>query len=390
MKTLAYVLVIFLICYFSAAAQFDHLLNKAQDKIEKKIDDAIDNSDQKTESKTSENKTEAENTSKDSISTKAYQNYDFVPGDKIIFEDNFADDVSGEFPTHWDLISGQAQVNNFRGENIFALTEGNYASVIPLMTTDNYLANDTFSIEFDFYTQPGAYNKVGVQFWNPQNQEQENSITDQEQSSVFVGYDCTTKGLSGTYPEDQESFENNKWHHVAIARKGHQLKVYEDQYRVLNIPVFKGETYAVNFVGIGDQDKPIMLRNVRIAQGGTFNDTKRIVSESRIIVHGILFDTDKATIKPESMGSINQIFTVLKNNPQIKYEIDGYTDNVGDTKHNLELSQKRADAVKTQLINMGIDSSRLKSKGFGDTKPISDNSTPEGRANNRRVEFIRL
>ncbi|HRN26404.1 MAG: OmpA family protein [Ignavibacteriaceae bacterium] len=394
MKTFAFAIVIFLICRFSASADFgDPIINvkdKAQEKVEKKIDDAMDKSANKNESLVSENKTDVENTSKDSMSTKSYQNYDFVPGDKIIFEDNFADDVSGEFPSHWNLISGQAQVNNFRGENIFALTEGNYASVIPLMKTDTYLVSDTFTVEFDFYTQPGAYNKVGIQFWNPQNEEQRNSITDEDQSSVFVGYDCTNKDLLGRYPEDQESFENNKWHHVAIARKGRQLKIYEDQYRILNIPVFKGETYAVNFVGIGDPDKPIMIRNVRIAQGGDFNDTKRIVQESRIIVHGILFDTDKATLKPESMGSINQIYNVMKDNPQIKYEIDGYTDNTGNAKHNLELSQNRADAVKTQLVNMGIDSSRLTTKGYGDTKPISDNSTPEGRANNRRVEFIRI
>jgi outer membrane protein OmpA-like peptidoglycan-associated protein len=172
--------------------------------------------------------------------------------------------------------------------------------------------------------------------------------------------------------------------------KGNQLKIYEDQYRILNVPVFKGNTYAVNFVGIGDKDKPIMLRNVRIAQGGNFNDTKRIVSESRIITHGILFDVDKAVIKPESMGAINQIFRVLKQNPDIKYEIDGHTDNTGNSKHNLELSQQRADAVKTQLVSMGIDSSRLTTKGYGDTEPISDNSTPEGKANNRRVEFIKM
>jgi outer membrane protein OmpA-like peptidoglycan-associated protein len=135
-----------------------------------------------------------------------------------------------------------------------------------------------------------------------------------------------------------------------------------------------------------------MLKNIRIAQGGSFNDTKRILSEpkSRIVTHGILFDVDKATIKPQSMGTINQIFQFLKDDPSLKFEIDGHTDNTGESQHNLQLSQQRADAVKDQMVSMGIESSRLTTKGFGDSKPIADNSSPEGKANNRRVEFVKF
>jgi OOP family OmpA-OmpF porin len=77
-------------------------------------------------------------------------------------------------------------------------------------------------------------------------------------------------------------------------------------------------------------------------------------------------------------------------NPDLHFEIDGHTDNSGAAPHNLQLSQQRADAVKTQLITMGVDSARLTTKGLGDTKPISDNATQEGKANNRRVEFVRV
>lgn len=374
-------------------AQFDDLINKVKDKA---IEDAEKK--EKDKDKTANDEKKQENNNDNNAprktdqppNTKAYQNYDFVPGNRIIFEDNFSDDQSGEFPSHWDLLSGQAQVSTFQGEKIFALTEGNYVSVVPLMKTDNYLASDTFSVEFDFYTQPGAYNQVGLRLWNPKNIQQQEDAGGDDRGAVFVGNSCSSNGLSGSYPG--ESFNNNKWHHVAVARKGNQLKVYEDQYRILNVPVFKGKTYALNFVGIGEQEKPIMLKNIRISQGDSFNDTKRVLSEpkSRIITHGILFDIDKSTIKPQSMGTINEIFQFLGDDPSLKFEIDGHTDNTGDSQHNLQLSQQRADAVKVQLISMGIEPSRLTSKGFGDSKPIADNSSPEGKANNRRVEFVKF
>jgi OOP family OmpA-OmpF porin len=372
-------------------AQFGDLINKAKDKaIEealKKDKDKTATGDKKQESN---NNNTAPGKTDQPPNTKAYQNYDFVPGDRIIFEDNFSDDQSGEFPSHWDLLQGQAQVSTYQGEKIFALTEGNYVSVVPLMKTDNYLASDTFSVEFDFYTQPGAWNQVGIRLWDPKNNQQGQDAGGDDYGAVFVGNSCRSNGLSGSYPE--ESFDKNRWHHIAVARKGNQLKVYEDQYRVLNVPVFKGKSYALNFVGIGDQDKPIMLKNIRIAQGGSFNDTKRILSEpkSRIITHGILFDIDKATIKPQSMGTINEIYQFLKDDPSLKFEIEGHTDNTGESQHNLQLSQQRADAVKVQLVSLGIDTSRLNTKGFGDSKPIADNSSPEGKANNRRVEFVKF
>ncbi len=101
----------------------------------------------------------------------------------------------------------------------------------------------------------------------------------------------------------------------------------------------------------------------------------------------ILFDTDKYEIKPDSLNELNESVTVLEKNPSMKIIIQGYTDNVGSAQYNKILSQKRAEAVKLYLVAHGIDAGRLSTVGFGFSKPVATNKTPQGRALNRRVEL---
>ena len=210
---------------------------------------------------------------------------------------------------------------------------------------------------------------------------------------VQVGYVNSDGGegsLTGNYPTEMrgEAFKD-KWHHVAIAYKNKQIKVYIDQVRATVVPNSNIDVSAIGVGGIGSNDGPLILSNVRIAEGAGMNMLGKKFTDTKIVTHGINFDVNKAIIKPESMGTLNSIVQILKDNPDIKFEIGGHTDSDGDDALNLKLSQARADAVRTQLISMGIDASRLTAKGFGKTKPISDNTTPEGKANNRRVEFVK-
>jgi outer membrane protein OmpA-like peptidoglycan-associated protein len=163
-------------------------------------------------------------------------------------------------------------------------------------------------------------------------------------------------------------------------------KAYIDQYRVAasNMMMKGASKLAIKTNGRMEY----LIKNLRIAGGGS-DAYHKIMTEGKLVTHGIHFASGKADILPESMGTINEVYNILKNHADLKLEIDGYTDNDGSADVNLELSQQRADAVKAQLRGLGIDDARLTTKGFGEQKPVATNDTPEGKANNRRVEFVK-
>ena len=319
-------------------------------------------------------------------SLKVYGNYDFIPGEKILFEDHFNGDPDGEFPTHWELEKGQAVLNKMNGTECFFLTDGNYARVSPLMKSKSYLGN-TFTIEYDLYNKDNNAYGLLLFFRDADG----NDLANIQVTTSEVSFNGDTRSLNATLPAELEG-ENfkNKWHHVAVAYKDKQIKIYVDQFRVLVVPNSDITPVALGFGGIGDQANPIIFNNVKFAEGGGMNMLGQKFTDAKIVTHGINFDIDKSTIRPESMGTLNMIVQIMKDNPDLKFDVEGFTDNTGNPAHNLSLSDARANAVKAQLISMGISASRLTAKGYGETKPISDNNTPEGRANNRRVEFVKI
>jgi len=116
---------------------------------------------------------------------------------------------------------------------------------------------------------------------------------------------------------------------------------------------------------------------------------KKLESDGRARVYGILFDLDSAVIRAESKPVLEEVLNLLRNEPDWKLTIEGHTDSSGSAGHNQTLSLQRADSVKAYLVSGGIAADRLQTAGFGSSKPVADNSTELGRAQNRRVELVR-
>ncbi|CAH0994524.1 Peptidoglycan-associated lipoprotein [Emticicia aquatica] len=317
---------------------------------------------------------------------KAYQNYDFIAGDKIIFTDDFSDSQTGEFSTHWKLNGGQAVVNIAEDEKAFFITKY-YTALLPRVKTPNYLPKE-FTIEFDTWLD-AAYdsnNGVSICFKNGE----DCSVQIITNNSQWI---CSTPDgrLTGELPKSLVNDAYfNKWHHVAIAVKGGQIKIYCDQYRVLVVPEVSFKANMLIVTGDASDGMNMMFKNFKLAAGGDMNMIGKAFTDGKYVSHGINFDVNKSTIKPASMGEINSIAKILKDNTNLKIEISGHTDTDGDDASNLKLSEARAIAVKNQLVSMGIDSNRLTTKGYGETKPITSNTTFEGKAENRRVEFVKM
>jgi OmpA-OmpF porin, OOP family len=376
----------------------DNTVNKADKTVDNGVNKAIGKDGNTTSSPTNtDSKTTATTTAASTGATgptiKAYQNYDFVPGDKIIFEDHFDTDEEGEFPAHWHLAQGQATMNTFDNHKTFLITD-NSTKVTPAIKAKVYLT-DSFTIEFDTYSRNDYGPALG--FYDTEgdvpgtSNEVVSIVLNDRHGNIRVTPKGNARETVVEYPPAIASDNYiNKWHHIAIAYKNKRLKIYVDQYRVISIPEIALNSNVMAMRGEGTPEKPVMFANFKLAQGAGIKTPETKFTDAKIVTHGINFDINKADIKPESMGTINTIVAILKSNPDLKFEIQGHTDNSGNAANNLTLSQKRADEVKKQMVALGIDESRLTTKGFGDTKPISDNGTPEGKANNRRVEFIRL
>ncbi|MFO7852052.1 MAG: OmpA family protein [Bacteroidota bacterium] len=316
--------------------------------------------------------------------TLNWSKYDFVPGDKIIFEDNLTGEENGEFPSRWDLFRGNSEVAVFGGDNVIMMRDG-HPGIIPYVKNpeQDYLP-DVFTIEMDLYHPGGGWFEIYL--YDRKNQEDPSSTG---WSYLKIEENNYALGNAKSKHPDESLHNKARWFHVSIAYTSGKLKAYMDETRLINIPHLDFNPTGLTLYTYHANDNNLFLvKNVRIAEGGVkYYD--RFLQDGKIVANGIRFDVGKASLRPESMGVINEIYTMLSEHPDVNVSIEGHTDSDGDNDMNQKLSEDRAETVMNQLVSMGISADRLTSKGFGETKPINTNTTPEGKAENRRVEFVR-
>lgn len=413
----------------------NNAINKGFDKLENKLGgsagkdakpapkeaDSTEQSEATEESQ--ENKSEPEETQTAPQPTattitpeKSYARFDFVPGDKVILEDNFINETQDEIPSFWIPTAGQVEVARIEGKNVMGFIEEGTA--YPRHSEMNLNSTRT-TFEFDFlfrkngmtWAQAWEKGSIGneqfvIQFATDENYYtstyQQDVLGDFSKKITFNADGSVSFGtMSGNYSQGQilnsaygkyYADVADKWVHVSVAITERSMKVYLNSQRVINSVITKGHapTFQFNCVNCSSDEggHQLFVRNVRIASGGA-DPYKQLTTSGRFIARGITFDVAMATIRPESYGALNEVVSLMNSDASLKFEIGGHTDSDGDDASNLRLSQQRADAVKERLASMGIDGARLTTKGYGETKPLVTNDSPENKANNRRVEFVK-
>lgn len=166
--------------------------------------------------------------------------------------------------------------------------------------------------------------------------------------------------------------------------------VYADSDTLTEMQVRDGEERWIQLLSnAGNFYELVAAQKGRREQSGTADGMLSALNQNGRVALQINFDTGKATIRPDSQPIVEQILTLLQNNPGLSLSVEAHTDNVGVPKANKRLSEARAKAVVASLVAKGILASRLTAIGFGQDRPVADNATEEGRAKNRRVELVK-
>ncbi len=422
------IILVFALLPFTTQAQLNGLLNKVKNKTTQKTNQRIDGKLDKTIDKTLddlEGKPTAKNNSAavpdaepgtKSEGVISISKYDFIPGEKMLYAEDFAQESISELPTGWNT-NGSGEVVTLQnlpnkwlrlhksfvyltsnasefGENytlefdlILQLKNNGWSfpafywgvfSSGDLTTTDNALLKEySRNASVTATIQPGAASESRIKLESKA-----------DNKSYFTGSDKE-------YKELQQYF--GKPVHVSVQVQKERIRIWINQVKAFDAPKavpldhkMNQLFFKVSHTNYAEEDYGIYISNIKIATG--LPDTRhKLMEEGKFSTTGILFDNNSAIIKPESHGIIKEIAAVLKENPTVKIRITGYTSSDGDDNSNLELSKNRAAAVKEALVKeYGIDQASMETEGKGETQPAADNVTKEGRAANRRVEFTKI
>lgn len=344
---------------------------------------------------------------------KTYEKFDFIQGNKVLFEDNFVQEMTNEIPRYWIVSSGRVETSKIGNDLCLGLLNEGRATPRKKGT---YSIEDKLTFEFDYLFRSnsktwketvlyGTSADLNIQFHSDDEWQEINGIDEDlgsfryplriQYTGVATFDDFSGNYKAGKIDEESEISEDliDKWVHVSISINNNSLKLYLNSQRVLNAQIKSGKIFSFQFNSDYTSEEEdgfqTFIKNVRIAEGGA-DPYAALTTSGKFVAKGINFEVAKSSLKPESLGSINSIVQMMKSDLSLKFEIGGHTDSDGDESSNLKLSKERAETVKNKLIELGIDGSRLVAVGYGETQPLFENTTPENKANNRRVEFKKL
>jgi len=338
--------------------------------------------------------------------------YDFVQGEKIIAYEDFNSANLGDFPVRWNT-NASAEVVTVAGMEGKWLKIGEKGVFHP-----EFINNlpENFTFEFDLgvnnanYFSPLSLNIASLK--KPEDfADYAYLVSIRPEHAVhleFAAANSSTDGVSKlvTGKSGVTAINNavnykvwdvakNKFAHISLWRQSQRLRVYLNGEKIWDSPrAFDATTKynAITFAFYGPYGKEdyYLLDNVRLAVGAP--DTRnKLLTEGKFVTSGINFDVNSDKIKADSYGILKEVANVLKENEAVKIKIIGHTDSDGDDSKNMELSKKRAESVKNVLANeFQISSSRMETDGKGESVPIGKNDTPAGKAQNRRVEFMKM
>jgi len=306
----------------------------------------------------------------------------FIPGEKTIFYDDFTDMAPGDAPPHFKVRGAAPELRG--GGSLRQLSAIARGSIFPNLTT----LPKNFTLELDVKVDNPKRALSTVIFLSKGRQILTWGI------SAMPGQLDLVATLRAPYQELGRKRATANWNEpvkLALWLQDGRLRVFANGEKHLDVNQvavadLDSVEIAHDFYGA---DQALGYRSVRFAES-TPDFSQVISSSGRYVAHGIQFDTDSDRLKPESAVVIQAIAKGLDTNANLKLLIEGHTDSVGNAGHNLDLSRRRAEAVKSVLVaQFKVDAARLTTAGIGSAKPIDSNDTPAGRAQNRRVELVK-
>jgi OmpA-OmpF porin, OOP family len=385
----------------------DEAIEKSLDAVENSIEESVKNNGESSDTSTSDKSQEKATSNKTKTSPqttsadlKSFSKYDFVPGDKILFFEDFSQDAIGDFPALWTTNgSGEVKTVNIASGNWFHMNQP--GSLYCLIQEISFPTN--FIMEFDFIPDENIDHEFELTFYEDDTKKEMNDALYPGAKGLHIylyNEGWNSRGYSnevdaGSWAEGGSKTNPvivNHINHVIIWVQGRRLRVYHSGAKVLDMPtnVYTGSKFnRLRFSSEKTDCKPF-ISNIKITTAAP--DTRsKLLTEGKLVSYGIYFDVSKDVVKAESYGTLNDIAKVLKDNPAVRVKIVGHTDADGADADNLNLSKRRAAAVKNELVkSFGIDASRIETDGKGESQPIAPNNTPANKALNRRVEFIKL